>query len=224
MNVTLPSEMETALGSQMRTQAARSALGESLVGEMGQRMEQGDIDWSQMPGVTGGDAARQAAEDAIYGRYASRLDPQWRQRQEQMSTRLANQGLTPGSEAYTNAMRDLNQAQNDAYQTALNESVMGGGQEASRQYQLESANRGRGIQEAYQQMYGPINAMNAALQGQQVQMPQFPGFSTVGTAQAPQYMQAANLGYQGQLNQMAQQQAGLQSLLGGFGSFLPFMM
>jgi hypothetical protein len=182
------------------------------------------VDWAGMPQVTGGEEARNAAEQAIYQRGASRLDPQWQQRQEALQSQLAGQGLEPGTEAYTRASGDFGRAQNDAYQQLMNEAIMGGGQEASRQYQLDSANRARAIQEAYQQQYGGINALNAALQGQQVQMPQFPGFGQAGQAQAPNYLGAAQAQYQGALNQYGANQAGLQGLFGGLGGLasLPF--
>ena len=56
--------------------------------------------------------------DKAYSTLTSRLDPQWQQREQQQKTELANQGLAPGGEAYTNAMRDFGQARNDAYQQA----------------------------------------------------------------------------------------------------------
>ena len=59
-----------------------------------------------------------AIADKSYGAQTARLDPQWNQRAEQQRTTLANQGLAPGGEAYTNAMRDFSSARNDAYQQA----------------------------------------------------------------------------------------------------------
>jgi hypothetical protein len=56
--------------------------------------------------------------DQAYSAFTSRLDPQWQQREQAQKTELANQGLSPGGEAYTNAMRDFNQGRNDAYQQA----------------------------------------------------------------------------------------------------------
>lgn len=223
MNVNLPPEAQAALEAQQRINLQRSQMGEQMAGTAMQDLQQG-VDWGGLPEVTGGEAARNAAEQALYQRGASRLDPMWQQRQQQQTSQLAAQGLEPGTEAYTRAMGDLNRAQTDAYQALLNESIMGGGQEASRQYQLDAANRARAIQEAYQQQYGGINALNAALQGQQVQMPQFPGFAQAGQAQAPQYLQAAQLGYQGALNQYGANQAGMQGLFGGLTGLagLPF--
>jgi hypothetical protein len=217
--------MQAALNAQNAVNLGRSQMAQNQLLPYAQESLGKQVDWSTMPEVTGGEAARNAAEQAIYQRGASRLDPQWQQRQQELQSQLAGQGLEPGTEAYTRASGDFGRAQNDAYQQLLNESIMGGGQEASRQYQLDAANRARAIQEAYQQQYGGINALNAALQGQQVQMPQFPGFGQAGQAQAPNLLGAAQAQYQGALNQYGANQAGLQGLLGGLGSLgglIPF--
>lgn len=48
----------------------------------------------------------------------SRLDPQWAQNTDLQESKLANQGITPGTPAYDNAMRVFNQGKNDAYNSA----------------------------------------------------------------------------------------------------------
>lgn len=48
----------------------------------------------------------------------ARLQPQMDQRDKALRQTLANQGLVPGGEAYTNAMRDNNNANNDLYSQA----------------------------------------------------------------------------------------------------------
>ena len=54
-------------------------------------------------------------EKKIYDLGASRLDPRMQRDQAALESRLANQGIQVGSEAYTNAMSDFNQGKNDAY-------------------------------------------------------------------------------------------------------------
>jgi hypothetical protein len=73
--------------------------------------------------------ARKRAEDAIYRRASSRLDPQFQQREAAMRTQLINQGLDPQSEAFQAEMGAFNRGRNDAYQGALDASIMGGGDE-----------------------------------------------------------------------------------------------
>jgi hypothetical protein len=72
-----------------------------------------------------GNTLRQA-QDAAYNQATSRLDPQWKTAEQQKDTQLRNQGLTPGTEAYDNAMRDFNFAKNDAYSQARNSAVSQG--------------------------------------------------------------------------------------------------
>lgn len=55
-------------------------------------------------------ATTDSAANALLGRLTPLLDTQ----RTQLETRLRNQGLAPGSEAWTNAMRDTSQAENDA--------------------------------------------------------------------------------------------------------------
>lgn len=56
-----------------------------------------------------------AALDALN---KARLDPQWAQNQDQLESKLAAQGLQPGTVAYDNATRNFNVAKNDAYNSA----------------------------------------------------------------------------------------------------------
>jgi hypothetical protein len=48
----------------------------------------------------------------------ARLDPQWAQNTDAQESKLAAQGLNPGTPAYDNAMRVFNQGKNDAYNSA----------------------------------------------------------------------------------------------------------
>lgn len=56
-----------------------------------------------------------AALDALN---KQRLDPQWAQNTDLQESKLAAQGVTPGTPAYDNAMRVFNQGKNDAYNSA----------------------------------------------------------------------------------------------------------
>lgn len=120
----------------------------------------------------------QDTADRAYGNYTARLDPQWAQRQQQQETQLRNQGLVPGGEAYDNAMRDFNNARNDAYAQANTASI--GTMPAT--YALANA-----------QYNQPLNALNAIRTGSQVTNPTFgavpqqqttPGANLLGAAQA----------------------------------------
>lgn len=95
--------------------------------------------WGQP--LDNGAQARQHAQDAIYGQETSRLDPQWQQRQHDFQTQLANQGIDPNSAAYSTAQGNFDRGRNDAYQQANYGSIIGGGQEAQRQQQMDLTSR-----------------------------------------------------------------------------------
>lgn len=109
------------------------------------------LDFSNAYQVGDPNQIRQSAEDAIYGRATSRLDPMWQNRMSDLDIQLRNQGLTPGDEAYNRAMSEAERAKTDAYQTAINESIIGGGAEADRMFGQMVQRRGLDTGEAVQQ-------------------------------------------------------------------------
>lgn len=110
----------------------------------------------------------------------SLLDPVWQQRQNQLEQQLANQGITPGSQAYTNAMRDFGMQRDNSYNSML------------------LADRGQAAQEALTQRNQPLNEISALMSGSQVQQPNF--VNTPNTGIAPtDLIGAVNSSYQGQL-------------------------
>ena len=73
-----------------------------------------------------------ASGNAIYNQATSRLDPRFNQGQSDLNSRLANQGITAGSEAYTRAQDAFSMQRNDAYQTAMNNATAGAAADATR--------------------------------------------------------------------------------------------
>jgi len=68
-------------------------------------------------------------------------------------------------------------------------------------------NQQQAVALALQQRNQPLNEMNSLLTGQQVQQPNFPGTTQAQMAQAPNYLDAANQSYSGQLDSFGVQQA-----------------
>lgn len=95
------------------------------------------------------DAVTDAIDGKLYDLGASRLDPRFERQESDLRTRLAQQGIAPGSEAFNREMEGLSQSRNDAYnQLALN-------------------GRGQALAEVNQ----PINQITALLSNSQVQNP-----------------------------------------------------
>ncbi|HZY03074.1 MAG TPA: hypothetical protein VFF02_06205 [Anaeromyxobacteraceae bacterium] len=223
--LTLSPEQQAIFESQQRIQGGRSQLAEDLLG--GARDELGrPVDWQGFPARPDDmEAARNRAEANIYGRYASRLDPQFQQREQALTSQLYNQGLRPGDEAWDTAMANLGRERTDAYQTALRESVMGGGTEARAAGQYQQGLRSSAIAEELQRRGWSLNEIQALLGGAQVGLPQMPSFAQAGAAQATQYLPAAQQQFNNAMQGwQAQQQAnqGFLSGLAGIGS-IPFM-
>jgi hypothetical protein len=82
---------------------------------------------SQISPTAAQDANRQG-QQAAYAAQTQYLDPQFKQQQSSMESQLANQGLSPGSQAYDNAMTNFNNSKNQAYSNAANQSVLTGSQ------------------------------------------------------------------------------------------------
>lgn len=111
--------------------------------------------------VDGSDAARQRTEDALYNSVVDKLTPQFERQQSNLATMLQNQGIPVGSEAYSRAMGDLEEKQNDTLQQAAYQAVLGG-QDAFSQSLGDEVTAG-GFGNTAQQAY--INQLLSALQG-----------------------------------------------------------
>ena len=124
----------------------------NMLPRMGQGPEAGQYDPESLQrdlsteGLTDLDPSQryyQDAGDAIYGQATSRLDPQWQQREQQMDSKLRNQGIKPGDEAYDIAMENLGRDRNDAYQQAQYGATIGAGSEAQRFLGMDASTRGQ---------------------------------------------------------------------------------
>lgn len=219
-------ESQRALSSQLRLMGDRSELGGSLMGraqdEFGSPM-----DWSSLPdwGATpdAGDV-RNRAEDALYGRATSRLDPEWDQRQQKLQDTMVARGLRPGDPAWQQEMDNFERARTDAYDTARYGAIAGGGDEATRQFNMSLQGSGYAntmrqaqLAEEMQRRGFSLNEINALISGQQVGMPQMPSFSMAGRVAGPDYMGAATNQYQGALDAYSAKNAATQGIMTGIG-------
>ncbi|VVD96477.1 hypothetical protein PIN31009_01901 [Pandoraea iniqua] len=178
--------------------------------------------------------AQQQGQDAAYKAQTQYLDPQFSQQQESLQASLANQGLTPGSQAYLNAMTNFGNQKQQAYSNAANQAIMTGSQLGAQnwQNQLAGAQAQAGLVGQKASLFGQMQNNlqgQAGLYGQQVGIGQLPysnlqsiasmvpGYS--GPAQSA--AQPANIGqniysnYQGQMNQYNANQASANSTMGG---------
>ncbi|HET9554348.1 MAG TPA: hypothetical protein VFP50_15405 [Anaeromyxobacteraceae bacterium] len=176
------------------------------------------LDLSGLPELDSGAGARDQAINAAYGQAASRLNPQWEQREGQLRQRLANQGLDPDSEAGRNAMRQLGQERNDAYSSAMSGAISQGTAAGDSVFRNSAMARQQALAEALRKRGQPLEELGA-LQG----FLKMPGYSQV---EGPQYLNAALAKYQGDTAKYKADQEAWADSLGALGSLaaLPFKM
>jgi hypothetical protein len=132
----------------------------------------------------------------------SRLNPEWNQRQNALSSSLANQGLGIGDEAYQTASADFGRNRNDAETSAMASAIQQGTEAGNSVFQNNLS--------AQNAPYQQLQALQG-LGGQQQ-------FNMAGQAQTPDMLGAAGQSYQAALNSNAQQQSGKNSTMSGLGS------
>jgi hypothetical protein len=204
MNVNLTPAEQAALNDQQAIQSGRSGAALGLLDQATEGFGK-PMDWSQMPERAGNVGAfnfggtdfRQKSQDAVM----KLAQPMMDQRREGERSRLLNQGISEGSEAWSNAMRDVSDAENrmalSAIETGRGESAQQFGQDLSAyntQYDagnFANTNRAGAIAEEAQRRGMTLNELNALLTGQQVSMPNQPGFNSANKSEAPNYLGAA---------------------------------
>lgn len=143
-------------------------------------------------GETDQNAAAQRGEEAIL----SRLNPQFQRDEEALRTRLINQGIGQGSQAYQREFESLNQAKNDA----RNQAILQGQQYGNAELASALQRRNQGIQEYTTQRNAPLNEYSALTSGTQIQNPQFQS-SQSGNMQPVDYAGLVQNQYNAQLGQ-----------------------
>lgn len=215
-------QLQNALDKQIGLTNYRTDLASQFAGRVGQDYGQ-PFNWSNLPGMAMGPgtqdygAQRQRIEEALYNRMA----PVHQANEEQLRTRLANQGVMTGSDAFNAELQKLRESQAgerfNALQTAGTEQqrLFGMDVEASKFANLV---RQQAISEQTQQRNMSLNELNALLTGQQVSPSAMPSFNQAQGGQAPNYLGAATA--QGNwLSQQAQADAQNNAALwGGVGS------
>lgn len=141
-------------------------------------------------------------QDRAESAYMARLEPMLERQRAQTETRLVNQGLRAGGEAYNADMENMNRGQNDARMQA----IIAGLQTRPQTIQEESAIR---------QM--PLNELNALRTGSQVTVPQFAQTAPTSIAPPPIFGAAQAQG-QYDMNSYNQEMASNNAFMSGLAN------
>lgn len=205
--VDLAPAQKAQLESENRQTAAINSVAEGYLGKVSNVLNT-PYNYDALPKIPGANdlaAGRKAVEDAMY----SRLEPKFARDESDLRTRLANQGLDAGSEAFNREMDMFGQNKNDARQQV----TLAGGQEESRLFGLGQANRNQAINEYDAQRNAPLNELNALRSSTQLTNPQFQNTSYQG-AQPGDLMGATYNSYQGAMNNYNQKVASNNGMMG----------
>ena len=175
------------------------------------------FDWSQFGQAENGNQARKEAFDSAYGQSASRLDPQWKQSEEEKRSQLYAQGLSPQDAAFQQEMGNFSRSKNDAYQGARNSAIQGSTQAGALAFQQNNMARQQRIADALRQRGLPLEELGQVLGlSGGLKMPGTPG---VGNPNS----QAANQNYQQQMDAYNAENAKEQSMMSGGMSLLSLL-
>jgi hypothetical protein len=163
--------------------------------------ENPNIDQSTLPAapINAGMTAQQAM--------MSRLQPTLERNEEALRTRLANQGIGLGSQAYGREMNLQGQQANDMYLQSMAQGI-----------NMDAAARERALNEAYTAQSRPLDLINSLRTGSQVKAPQFNSYSMQGTTTGPDLMGANQATYNANLDATNAQNAQRNQMMQGLFS------
>ena len=195
-------DQQTGLGSQMNTMAKNQLT--RLDGSLSK-----PITLDGLPSMPKYD--RQHYEDALM----QRMNPQLERDRAAMDSKLATQGVMPGSEAYREAVALSDRQANDArYQAILN-----GGTYAEQEMSTAGTARERALQEQMAVRNQPLNEISALMSGGQVTMPQFTQYRPGNVGGTDVQGNIWN-SYNAQMQGYNAQQQNRNAMLGGIGGLL----
>ncbi len=216
----LTPESQEALSGQLRVQSARSGFAEDLLG----RVEQGfqdPADFGQFGGYQGLQTDPNDIRQQAFGRMSDLYAPQREQDRSRLETQLANQGITQGSEAYENAMRQIGDQETrqdlQMMQGSMAEATGMQGMDIQAQNYANNL-RQMQVAEMLQERGLGLNELNALLTGQQVQAPQMPGFQSAGLQATTDYSGAMQAQRADEIDIFNTQQASKDALTSGLMS------
>lgn len=243
---TLNPDVQAALTSQQQTQHSLADMGQNKIGQVQNAMSQPldtssmqpwqSTDFSSLGAMPQADqTTRQHVQDAMYGQFTTAMDPQYAQQDAQLRNRLAQQGITQGSDAYNTETGNFMRNKNLAYTQALNDAIVGGGNQMAQQFGMQMQGRQQGANEIMSSANAnntlrqnelsqaaylrglPLSDMNALFGFGSTQASQAPGFNQAPASIAPDY---AGMVGQNYASQLAGQAAGNANTAQYFGAGL----
>lgn len=204
----LSPEQQALYSQSLQTKGLLGGLGIQGATALGDVIGQ-NLDLSSLPAAPG-DAA--GTRDQVINAMMSRVNEDVDRSIDQKNSDLIAAGIRPGTEAYDNAMAQIERGRTDARQQA----IIAAGSEGQRDYQMDADRRRTALSEMLAGRQTPLNEINALMSGSQVSNP----FAVPNAAQNTQVAPAPVFGAaqaQGaaDLNSYNAQQAGMSNAMSG---------
>lgn len=161
-DVSLTPETAHQLHTQQAQDSAIADLGLGLTSQIGSQIN------APLPD---GAASNEAARNAYYAKQTAFLDPQWNIAQDNADSKLSNQGVIQGSEAWNRAQDALARQKEFSYGQARNDAILQG--QTAQQQALANALTQRNL---------PVNQLNALRSATQIQNPTFTNVPSANSA------------------------------------------
>lgn len=148
------------------------------------------------------EAYRKQYEQDMYDSVMNRARPEQERQQAQFTTRLRQQGLQPGTEAFDRAMQNMMTSHGDVNTQAALQARMEGGNQARQEYTtaLQGQNQAYGqAKDIWGSAFDRAGAVQGLMGGQY--RPTFQGFSGATGYNPADMMGAANAGYQSKMGE-----------------------
>jgi len=152
-DINLTPMAQQQLDTEQAQNAKLAGLGETLYNQA-----KGNFNTPLDNGATNG----QAAQNAYYSKQTAFLDPQFQHGQDDLDTRLANQGIMQGTTAYNRAQDDFGRQKEFAYGQARDQAILNGQDQQAKSLAI-----------AQQLRQMPLNELNALRTGTQINNPSF---------------------------------------------------
>lgn len=249
-SVNLTPQEQQSLNDQQQISSGEMNTAQGLLGGINSQIHQtpGSVpQTTQMSGAGQGidydpSSMNAEAENAVWNQFQNMQVPLQQQQTQQQNAQLAAQGLKPGDAAYDTANKNLLNTQFSQDQTAEDQAVGAGEQEASTLFgegnSAQAQGFGQGATEleynnaqipqniqneeaqlglGQEQSGYDINMLNALMNGQQVGMPSFPGTTSAGSGQAANLLGAGEDQGQSLLNMFNAQMGSSNATTGALG-------
>lgn len=212
--VNLSPEQQAILNAQQKGDLEMAQLGNDQIGRIRDSVST-PFSFNGLPSVYG---SNEMANFENNGQNAlmDRLNPQFARDEEALRSRLINQGIGQGSEAYNREMESFNQKVNDARTQA----ILGGQQYATNMLNNSMNVRNQAINEYTTQRNAPLNEYIGLTSGVQVQNPNFVSNPGNSGAQAFDVAGAMRDQYSNQQAAANNRNSSMSSLFGLGGSMI----